>query len=174
MYIHSMTSSTKGKGDAEAVRVMDALRRLVRVLSTSARSQARRGGVSGAQLFVLRQVAAQPGLTIGELAERTFSSQSTVSGVVARLVAKGLVARRAGPTDARQTVLTLTRRGVRAIEGAAPVAQERLARALVELPAHVRSSLADGLEAWLGAAGFSEEPATMFFEPNRSPRRRRA
>jgi DNA-binding MarR family transcriptional regulator len=170
-----MTSSTKGKGDAEAVRVMDALRRLVRVLSTSARSRARRGGVSGAQLFVLRQIAAQPGLTIGELADRTFSRQSTVSGVVARLVAKGLVARHAGPTDARQTVLTLTRKGERAIEGAEPVAQERLARALAELPAHLRRSLADGLEAWLSAAGLSEEPVTMFFEPpHRSPRKGRA
>jgi len=126
---------------------MDALRRIVRVLSTSARTQARTGRVSGAQLFVLRQVAASPGLTIGELAERTFSSQSTVSGVVARLVAQGLVARRAGPADARQTVLTLTRKGERAIEGAEPVAQERLALALAELPVHARSALADALEA---------------------------
>lgn len=167
-----MTPSRSGQGEADAVRVMNGLRRLVKVLSTSARAQTRARRVSGAQLFVLRQIAAHPGLTIGELAARTFSGQSTVSGVVARLVDQGLITRRPGEEDARQTVLTLTRKGERAVDGSEPVAQEKLAHALSEMPAGMRAALAEGLEVWLAAADVSDEPATMFFE-DAQPKRKR-
>src|SRR4051812_11101196 len=96
--------------DEASVRVMDALRRLVRELSASARSthdaNGDRSAPSGARLFVMRQIAADPGLSIGELAARTHARQSTVSEVVARLVDAKLVTRRARPTDARQAELT--------------------------------------------------------------------
>src|SRR3982751_5293645 len=72
-------------------RVMDALRRIVRGLSASARVLPGGSSVSGAQLFVLRQIDAAPGLSIGELAARTLAGQSTVSEVVARLVERRLV-----------------------------------------------------------------------------------
>jgi DNA-binding MarR family transcriptional regulator len=150
--------------DEASIRVMDALRRLVRVLSASARESPKSDGVSGAQLFLMRQIAAEPGLSIGELVARTLSRQSTVSEVVARLVARGLVARRPGATDARQAKLSLTARGRKAIVDTQPTAQEQLANALSTLPAAQRDMLAERLERWLAAAGFAEVPATMFFE----------
>src|SRR5690242_16035836 len=96
--------------DESTLRVMDALRRLVRQLSASARGARRgaAGGISGARLYVMRQIAASPGLSIGELAARTHARQSAVSEVVARLVDAGLVARRASATDGRLASLTLT------------------------------------------------------------------
>ena len=142
--------------DESTLRVMDALRRLVRQLSASARGAGRgaegrgvAGRISGARLYVMRQIAASPGLSIGELAARTHARQSAVSEVVARLVEARLVARRPSTTDGRQASLTLTARGQRAIAGGERTAQERLA---------------GGLEAWLAAAGLTDEPATMFFE----------
>src|SRR5690349_4798247 len=93
--------------DEASVRVMDALRRLVRQLSASARSAANgdRSAPSGARLFVMRQIAADPGLSISELATRTHARQSTISEVVARLIESKLVTRRASPIDARQAEL---------------------------------------------------------------------
>ena len=149
--------------DEASVRVMDALRRLVRELSASARST-RGSAPSGARLFVMRQIAADPGRSIGELAARTHARQSTVSEVVARLVEAKLVARRPSPIDARQAELTLTARGYRAVAGAGQTAQERLAGALAALEPAERDTLARSLERWLGAAGLAETPATMFFE----------
>lgn len=156
--------------DATA-RVMDALRRLVRELSTSARgARATRGGrggaggISGARLYVMRQIAAAPGLSIGELAARTHARQSAVSEVVARLVDAGLVTRRAHATDGRQVSLSLTPRGRRAIAGAERTTPERLADALALLTAHERETLAAAMEGWLAAAGLAETPPTMFFE----------
>ena len=154
--------------DNATVRVMDALRRLVRELSASAhgggRSAAGSAGMSGARLYVLRQVGENPGLSIGELAARTHARQSAVSEVVSRLVDAGLVTRRSNAADGRQASLSLTARGRRAIAGGERTAQERLADALGALPAEERDALASAMEGWLAAAGLADEPATMFFE----------
>jgi DNA-binding MarR family transcriptional regulator len=166
--------AAEADADETTVRVMDALRRVVRALSASARGLPGRGGVSGAQLFVLRQVAAAPGLSLRELGARTLARQSAVSEVVGRLVERGLVERGRSAVDARQAVLTLTPRGRRALAGVQPTAQERLAEALAAMPAARRASLARGLEGWLGAAGLDELPATMFFEGGGRDARRAA
>jgi DNA-binding MarR family transcriptional regulator len=150
---------------------MDSLRRIVRVLSASAHGPAARYGATGAQLFVLHQIDAAPGLSIGELAARTLAGQSTVSEVVSRLVERGLVTRRANPTDARQTRLQLTARGRSTVRDTEPTAQERLASGLAALDATEREELARSLHHWLEAAGLAELPATMFFEDDRAPSR---
>jgi DNA-binding MarR family transcriptional regulator len=142
---------------------MDNLRRVVRALSASARNVSTRG-LSGAQLFVLRQIAAAPSLSLGELAERTLTGQSTVSEVVTRLVDRGLVARAPSAADARRAELTLTARGRRAIDGTEPTTQERLAEGLALLPRDRRLVLADVLDEWLEAAGLGDVAVGMFFD----------
>lgn len=159
--------------DQTTVRIMDGLRRLVRVLSTSARGATRQGEVSGAQSFVLRQIAAAPGLSIGQLADRTLSRQSTVSEVVARLAERGLIERGVSSVDARQSALTLTARGRKEVARIEPTAQEKLADGLATLPQEVRVALADGLESWLATADLDQVPATMFFEEEPKPHAKR-
>src|SRR5204863_111649 len=83
----------------------------------------------------------------------------------------GLAARRANPTDARQTRLVLTARGRAVVRDTAPTAQERLAAGLTTLDATEREGLARALERWLEAAGLTELPATMFFEDDHAPSR---
>jgi DNA-binding MarR family transcriptional regulator len=148
-------------------RVMDALRRIVRGLSASARVLPGGSSVSGAQLFVLRQIDAAPGLSIGELAARTLAGQSTVSEVVGRLVEQRFVTRRASATDARQSELTLTASGRRAIAAVEPTTQERLAGALAELRPGERETLATALESWVAAAHLADEAPSMFLEEKR-------
>ncbi|MDB4883076.1 MAG: regulatory protein MarR [Gemmatimonadetes bacterium] len=154
---------------------MDALRRLVRVLSSSAREHSGGNDVSGAQLFVLRTIGAAPGRSVGALAASTLARQSTVSEVVSRLVERGYVERTVSATDAREARLSLTARGRRAIAGSALTVQERLASGLATLTPARRGALAGGLEAWLEAAGLADVPPRMFFdEPAPSTTRTRA
>jgi DNA-binding MarR family transcriptional regulator len=162
------TRQSEAPPEDATVRVMDALRRLVRALSASARRSVAAGEASGAQLFVLQQIAAAPGLSLGELGARTLARQSTVSEVVGRLVARGLVTREASADDARHAVLTVTARGRRAVAGVQPTAQELLARGLAALPAERRAALAEELEAWLAASGLADAPVSMFFEVGRN------
>jgi len=155
-------------GDAE--RAMNALRRLVRALRVSTVTVQRTSGISGAQLFVLRALVERPGQSMRDLVASTLTSQSTVSEVVARLVARGLVRRRAAPHDGRRAVLKPTSAGRTLLRTAPPTVQADLIEGLQRLAPGSRSALADALEQWLSVAGLTDVAPTMFFEPKRAPR----
>ncbi len=155
---------------AEVRDAMEALRRIVRVLRVSGTAAERDQGISGAQLFVLQQLDETPAASLRELAMRTATDQSSVSVVASRLVARGLVARKAARADARRAELTITAAGRALIRRAPPAAPGRLRDALVALPARVRGPLTRGLRQL--AAELEDRPgaAPMFFEER--PRRR--
>jgi DNA-binding MarR family transcriptional regulator len=153
-----------------ATRSMVAARRLVRALSRSARAVETSSGVSGAQLFILRQLASAAGpLSVNELAGLTLTHQSTVSAILNPLVERRLVTRTPAPDDARRMAIALTHRGRVLATTAPPTAQTQLVDGLARLPAGQRATLADALEAWLEAAGLAGEPAPLFFEHDRNP-----
>src|SRR5579863_2031246 len=112
------------RADRDGFLAVEALRKLVRLLRESAQVVEKRAGVTGAQLFVLRVLADHPGLSINELARRTMTHQSSVSVVVSRLVARGLVARVPAPDDRRRLIVSLTPRGRLVHRDAPAVAQE--------------------------------------------------
>jgi DNA-binding MarR family transcriptional regulator len=57
--------------------------------------------------------AGPEGLTLGEVSRRMMVSNGNVTGIAARLVAEGLIARRANPADRRAGALRLTPAGRR-------------------------------------------------------------
>jgi len=148
----------------DAAIVMDSLRRLVQVLRSMGRTPEQGPRVTPAQRFVLSQIAAQPGQSLGELAGRTLTRESSVSEVVTRLVRRGFVERRTGAPDRRRLVLTLTPMGERVVATASGTVQERVVAGLRALPDETRRALADGFQAWLEASGLQDAPAPMFFE----------
>lgn len=151
-----MTSSS------DSQRILDALRRLVRLLRLYDRAAQASLGLSAAQLFVLSELGKTPSLSLGDLAERTHTDQSSVSVVVTRLVARGLVERQRAQDDARRLVLTLTRAGRSALQKAPPVAQEQLLEILSRIPAAERKRFADTFVQLVDAMGGG--PAPMLFE----------
>lgn len=161
--------------DRSAVRALDNLRRIVRALRVSAHVIERRTAVSGAQLFVLRQLADGPGASIRQLAGRTLTDPSSVSVVVARLVERGLVARRRDPADRRRVLLSLTRHGRAVLTNAPEPVQVRLVAALRRLPpARLRqldASLAILVRAMDAGAG---APPMFFDDDHPRARKRRA
>lgn len=150
---------------------MDAARRLVRSLSGSARAVQAHTGVSGAQLFILRQLSgADRPLSINELADLTLTHQSTASGVVTRLVERRLVTRTPSPDDARRSAIALTARGRSLLADAPPTVQTQLVDGLARLSPAQRAALADAFEAWLDAAGLDgSTPVELFFEDANEP-----
>lgn len=159
----------KLKRGQSATRALDALRRLVHALQAASRVVDRPYGVTGAQLLVLRQVAAAPGCALGDIARATLADPSTVSVVVRRLVRARLLRRRADPADARRAVLTLTRRGALVARHAPPAPQETVLAAVRALPAADQRALSRLLERVVTTAGLAAVPPTMFSEP--APRR---
>ena len=152
---------------AAAGRALDNLRRLVRALRVSSHAIERQAAVTGAQLFVLRELDAEPDISIRQLAARTLTDPSSVSVVAARLVDRGLVARRRDPSDRRRVVLSLTRRGRSLLARAPEPVQVRLVAALRALPPaqlgpfeRVLAGLVRAIDAGGGAPPmfFDEEP----------------
>lgn len=158
--------ASKGIGELPSdVRVsLDALRCIVRELRASSRLAEKLTGLSGAQLFVLQQLAERPARTMGELAERTFTHQSSVSVVVRRLVERGLVARIPSEEDARRVAIELTTAGRALLRRAPRMTQETLISTILGLPTERRHQLARSLGALVSAMGIGENAPGLFFE----------
>ncbi len=135
----------------------------------------REAGVSGAQLFVLQQLAQAPAQSLNDLAERTRTHQSSVSVVVTRLVGRGLVSRRRSPEDGRRLALDLTPAGRHLLARAPETAQSRLIRGLEQLSPAALRKLARMLDHLADSVGAPAGPPPLLFEPEAgepAPRRR--
>jgi DNA-binding MarR family transcriptional regulator len=152
----------------EAQEILDALRRLVRFLRLAARDAEEATGASAAQLFVLQQLAAAPAASLADLAARTLTDASSVSTVVARLVARGLVARRAAAGDRRRAELSLTARGHALIHRAPVLAQHRLLDAIAHMSPAERKATVRALGGLVKAVGADAIEPRMLFEDERA------
>ena len=144
--------------------VLDGLRRIVRALRLTASAGQRAAGLSAAQLFVLQRLAEGPALSIAALARRTLTDPSSVSVVVRRLVAQGLVRRAQSEEDGRRSELSLTARGAAVLRKLPIAAQATLIDAVSALPGQERRALARSLERLAAGLGKDDAPAPLFFE----------
>ncbi len=150
--------------DSDSAAVLDAIRRLVRLLRLSTRHSQGKSGVSSAQLFVLQRLGESNAASIAELSRRLLADPSSVSVVVARLVSRGLVSRGRSALDARRATLAVTAKGRKLLRTAPEPAQARLVSALRRLPASRRRALASALGGLIRELGLQEGPAPLFFE----------
>jgi DNA-binding MarR family transcriptional regulator len=121
-------------------------------------------GVSGAQLFVLRELAAEPGASIRRLSERTLTDPSSVSVVVSRLVERGFVTRRRAEDDARRSVLEVSRRGASLLSRAPEPFQTRLIAGLRQIPHSRLEQFRGVLSEIVRSLDIEAGAAPLFFE----------
>lgn len=143
---------------------MNAVRTIVRALRVSSRMIESKMGMSGAQLFVLQQLAERPADSLNDLAERTATHQSSVSVVVRRLVDHGYVTRTPSDADRRRVELALTERGREVLAGAPTTVQVKLLRGARALSASEKASLASLLQSWVLAAGLEETAPPLMMD----------
>jgi DNA-binding MarR family transcriptional regulator len=148
----------------DSQRILDSIRRLVRLLRVSDRQAQSELGISGAQLFVLTELGKTPALSLNDLASRTLTDQSSVSVVVTRLVEAGLVTRDRDERDARRLVLHLTKSGRALLRKAPASAQERLLNVFDRMPEEERRRFAGTFENLVESVGADDGPAPMIFE----------
>ena len=90
-------------------------------------------GISGAQLWILREIGDRPQVGISELARHLSIHQSTCSLLVEKLVARRYVQRTKSDDDNRRVGLALTKRGISCLAKAPGPAEGLLPKALSEL-----------------------------------------
>lgn len=151
-----------GGGEQALTRALESMRRILQEVRVANRAVEQQLGISGAQLFVLEELARAPVDSLNELAARTATRHSSVSTVVARLVEGGLVVRRVARDDARRVELTVTPRARRLLQGAPPSAQARLLAAARSLRPGQIAELEAGLDAWCeGFVALKDAEAAM-------------
>lgn len=163
----------EGPESDDTQAILDALRRVVRELRVSARAAEARAGLSAAQLFVLSRLATEPRLSLRQLAERTSTDPSSVSVVVSRLAAAGLVTRKRSAQDERRVELAITPAGRARLRKAPAAAQGRLIAAVEALPPSRRRQLAGLLGEVVRGMGIGETAPKLFFEEEAAARRPR-
>ena len=111
-------------------------------------------GVTGPQRLVLRVVGRFPGLSASELAHIVQLHPSTITGILQRLVARGLLERQSDPSDTRRARLRLkpgasvhTRTSRGTVENAVRAALEHEGAANVRAARKVLKQIAGRLNA---------------------------
>lgn len=147
-----------GRADVQALEpTLDFLRLLWRIehgLQSKSKQMEAALGVTGPQRLVLRIVDQFPGLSAGELAHIIRLHPSTVSGVVQRLVYKGLLARDGDPADRRRVQLRICPDAKRFVRRSPASIESAVARVLARVPAShvtqtrsVLTAIADALDS---------------------------
>jgi DNA-binding MarR family transcriptional regulator len=94
----------------DIVELANELRAIILRLARHLRSQAHESGLTGGQIAILVAIEFNPGMTAQQLAQREGLSAPGVSGHLARLEGKGLIARERAP-GGRNVGLVLTSSG---------------------------------------------------------------
>jgi MarR family transcriptional regulator, organic hydroperoxide resistance regulator len=122
-------------------------------LSKTSRKMQSKFGVTGQQRLVIRLVGAFPGVSAGDLARILHIHPSTLTGILQRLHARGLVKRSYHPQDARRLQLELTAKGKRLLVPAFGTVEAAVKRALgrfsdeeIEPTRQVLTALSESLE----------------------------
>ena len=158
-------SATTSRGQSsDRATALTALRGLIGALTHSARAIEAHTGITNAQLFLLRQFTSTAPLSVNELAERIHARQNTVSSVLARLTAAGLVEKVRAPDDGRRVALSLTRAGRRLLARAPASPTEGLITALDTMPPRQVRQLARGLRALVTHLRLDVDEAPLLFE----------
>lgn len=147
--------------DQTTRRILQALRSIVRDLRLASVSCEKQFGLSAAQLFVLQSLQDHPGMSLGEIAERTATDQSSVSVVVRKLQEKKLVQKGVSSKDGRRLEICLTPAGLGLAKETPPAVQQRLIQRIAGLGTSERSQLAELLERFTPP---DPEDLPMFFE----------
>jgi DNA-binding MarR family transcriptional regulator len=126
--------------------VLKQFRVVVRSIKRHYQSVERSCGVSGAQLWAMAEIAAAPGIKVGQLAKELAVHQSTVSNMLDRLEELEFVTRRRIADDQRIVQLFLTPKGIKSIKTAPKPAIGVLQHALSTLSDRRLKSLHDHLD----------------------------
>ena len=128
------------------IPTLRALRRILRASEVGNRRLAVVTGLTPSQLLVLQEIAGRGEATPTALAAALRFGQATITNIVDRLEAGGLVRRQRGEQDKRRIYLTATEAGAQAIERAPDLLQARFSEKFAALAGWEQAMILAGLD----------------------------
>jgi DNA-binding MarR family transcriptional regulator len=104
--------------------VLIALRKIIQAIDLNSKSLVKRFGLTGPQLVILKEIANFDEVSAGAIAKEVSLSRGTVTGILDRMVTKGLISKRKDLKDKRRVMLRITEQGEKLLEMAPPLMQE--------------------------------------------------
>lgn len=147
-----------------------ALRRILRATDLYGRELARARGLTAVQLRVLQIVGETGSKTPTEISLRMGVSQATMTALIDKLVAKGLVERQRSDTDRRQTNVVITQTGQTAVIEAPDPLQQRYVKkfeAMADWEQAMVVAVLERVSEMLGAGEIDASPVLDIGEINR-------
>jgi DNA-binding MarR family transcriptional regulator len=146
-----------GSSQVLAAELLGAISAVRRVARRTVRSAWHEEPLPPAQSELLRLAAARPGISVADAARELRLAPNTVSTLVGRLAAAGLLGRTRSASDGRSVRLAVTGKARRRIAGFRDLRAELAGRALDRLTASDRQALADAAPALRRLAAQLEE-----------------
>ena len=136
------------------------LRRIMRAMDVYSRQLAGSHGLTGPQMLCLREITTRGSLTTGALARAVALSPATLTGILDRLEARGLVSRERRPEDKRRVLVSLTPLGKQMSQELPSPLQERFGSRMTDLPIDEQTAIRAALSsvAKMMETGDSDEP----------------
>lgn len=143
------TENTSGASIPEGsydLRILQALRRIIRAIDLHSHKLATQYKITGPQLGCLLAIKDEGAMTSANLAKKVYLSPSTVVGIIDRLEEKQLVTRNRDSKDRRQVHISITTAGLDLIAAAPSLLQDTLSAALGDLSEIEQVSITLALE----------------------------
>ena len=131
---------------ADQERFVHAVHIVARALGRISRERARTADVTPQQAETLQLIFERGAVSTSSLAEQLGIDPSTASRNLTGLERSGLISRKKGADDARQTDVRLTPRGKRIAEAVSSGSNDAIAALFEQLPRPERQRVADALE----------------------------
>jgi DNA-binding MarR family transcriptional regulator len=145
--ISSQKTAAPAKSKAEAAELLAALGAIRRVARRAVRHTAYAEPLPPARSELLRLAARHPGISVAEAAHELSLAPNSVSTMVSKLAADGLLDRGRAEADGRSVRLSVTASGAARIAQWRDVRTELAGRALDLLPAGDRRAIANAIPA---------------------------
>lgn len=123
-----------------------ALRQIQRKTELASKRLASLAGLTPSQLLVMQILSERGEVSAGDVSKLTQLKHATITSLVDKLVARGLVERRRAESDRRRVWLTLLPEGQKAITSAPDLLQDRFYERFSALPDWHQSMLVSALE----------------------------
>ena len=157
----TVTHPWRGQDDVCSLRILNAIRQMIRAADIDSRKLAAQHQITSPQLMCLMAVVEEGSTTAIEIARRIHLSASTLVGVLDRLEAKGLILRVRNAEDRREIAVTPTTAGRDLVSKTPFPLQYSLAKAMKQLSADERDHVAHWMErlvALMGAVEIDDRP----------------
>jgi DNA-binding MarR family transcriptional regulator len=158
------TRAGKARPDPDDVaRIVQSLRRMTRAIELYSQDVVREFGLTGPQLWALKNLLRDGPLTPNQMAVSLAVDQSSVSSLLRRLENKALITRTRVAEDQRSVQIDLTAQGRELALRAPEAAQGRLLHGLSQMPATRVRTLRRSIDTLLEAMEASDVEARFFF-----------